>query len=137
MKRKIYEWIPSFIAVLMTIGVMTMFRACEAGEDGMWMNCHYVQMDVFYLGIVITLLSVIRIFLNRQLLKWVVCAAELLLVIITMLLPGTLMHMCMMETMRCHALMKPFVFVMCGAFVVAEAILIVVEGKVSRKEQTA
>ena len=42
--------------------------------------------------------------------------------VIAVLLPGTLMKMCMMDTMRCYAVMRPFAWIM-GALIALLSLL--------------
>ena len=107
-----HTWnLASFIcAALLVLGVMTLFKACGPAEDGTFMHCHDVQLCVFALGLCLAGLSLVLVFLSRsRLVRLFLEGAGLVLSAAAALLPGRLMPMCMMETMRCQALMKPFV----------------------------
>ena len=107
-----HTWnLASFIcAALLALGVMTLVKACGPAEDGTFMHCHDVQLCVFALGLCLAGLSLVLVFLSRsRLVRLFLEGAGLVLSAAAALLPGRLMPMCMMETMRCQALMKPFV----------------------------
>ena len=107
-----HTWnLASFIcAALLALGVMTFFKACGPAEDGTFMHCHDVQLCVFALGLCLAGLSLVLSFFSLFLpVRLFLEGAGLVLSAAAALLPGRLMPMCMMETMRCQALMKPFV----------------------------
>ncbi len=127
MKRSAVGYIPSAIAVFLSIGVMTAFRACARPEDGMWMNCHNVQMCVFAAGILSAACTIAPCFFNYnahgKIMSVVSSVTGIVIMIVCALLPGRIMHMCMMADMRCNSLMKPFTTVMSVMFIVSSAIL--------------
>ncbi|MEE5993223.1 MAG: DUF4418 family protein [Oscillospiraceae bacterium] len=112
MKQKISGVISTVIAVLLTLGVMTVFRACPIKEDGTWMHCHTAQMDMMYLGLAMAVCSVVTIFCKQEIIKIIMQVMNMVLSVLVVLVPTTFVHMCMMDTMRCHAVMKPFAIVM-------------------------
>lgn len=99
-------------SLILMIGSQTVFRACGPAEDGTWMNCHNAQMYVFYLSIALTALALAGIFVKNRMASAVIYSASAVLAVIVMLIPGVIVHMCMMETMRCHMLLKPFALIM-------------------------
>ena len=122
MKKNILEFAPAIIAVLLAAGVMTIFRACAKTEEGNWMNCHNAQLYVFVVSIIIAVISIAAAFVKSSKLKICLGIVAIVLAIITALLPGVLVHLCMMTTMRCHSLMRPSVIILCLLFIVFELI---------------
>ena len=122
MKKSILEFVPTFIAVLLAAGVMTIFRACAKTDEGTWMNCHNAQLYVFVVSLVIAAISIAAAFVKNTKLKMGLGIVTIVLAIITALLPGVLVHLCMMTTMRCHSLMRPSVIILCLLFIVFELI---------------
>ena len=135
MKKKVYEFIPAVLAILLSIGVVTVFKACDPMEDGSWMNCHNAQMQVFVLGLVLTALSVVGLFLKESLIKKIIEIVSIVLAVIIAIVPGVITHLCMMDTMRCHTLMRPFVIIFGILFIVAQVVVIVFGIINSKKEQ--
>ena len=95
-------------SLLLSIGVMTVFHACAAKEDGTFMHCHDVQLVVMGIGLV---LAVIYLILSKLpgAVRLVLSILTLVASICLFFIPGNLMPMCMMRTMRCFSVMQPFV----------------------------
>ena len=110
--RGAMQWAALVLSILFAVGVQTVFRSCPAGEDGSWMHCHDVQRYLFVIGIVLAAASAAGLFVRSRTAALVLSAAVVILAAAAVLLPGTIMPMCMMDTMRCHAMMKPFARVM-------------------------
>ncbi len=113
-KKSIFAWIPVILSGLLTVGTLTVFRACGPKEDGTWMHCHAAQNDIALAGAVIFVLLVAAALLKNRRLSAALQAAAAAGCVIAVLIPGTLVPMCMMTTMRCHAVMKVFVRIMGG-----------------------
>lgn len=111
MKRKITAISCTAVCLLLTVGVMTLFSACGQKDDGTWMKCHSAQMSVFYVGAVMTVLSAAAVFINKKAVFIIIKIITAVLAVTALLLPETIMPMCMMHTMRCYTTMKPFVLV--------------------------
>ncbi|MBQ6385713.1 MAG: DUF4418 family protein [Lachnospiraceae bacterium] len=111
-KKSIFAWIPAILSGLLIIGTLTVFRACGPKEDGTWMHCHTAQNDIALAGAVIFVLLVAAALIKNRRLSAALFAAAALGCVIVVLIPGTLVSMCMMTTMRCHAVMKMFARIM-------------------------
>ena len=111
MKKKILNIVPIVIALLLAVGVSTVFKGCGPKEDGSWMHCHTAQLHVFRLSLVVALLGLVDFLLKNRVAKLVLGGAAIVLSVVTVLIPGILVPLCMMETMHCQAVMKPFVSV--------------------------
>ena len=112
MKKKGLAIVSLVFALSLSAGVMTGFRACSAKEDGSFMHCHDVQMDVFWIGVVLSILAFVSILTKSRILIMGINGLSILLALGAFFLPGRIMTMCLMETMRCYTLMKPYVSVM-------------------------
>ena len=128
---------PVVFSGLMTLGVVTFFRACNIGEGGMWMNCHYAQMEVFYTGLVLTALSVAAIFIKNPRIRLIIRIAGIIAAVTAVVIPGNITGLCMMENMRCHTLMRPFVTVFGIFAAVSTALDIVISRQKTGKENMA
>ena len=122
MKKRIGDIVTIVVALLLAVGVSTVFSGCGPKEDGSWMHCHTAQIYVFRLGLAIALLTIVRTFFNSQFVKTILGGITVVLAIVTVLIPGVIVPLCMMETMHCHSVMKPFVRVV-GVILVAVGIV--------------
>lgn len=108
-KVSFIDFLPSILALLLAIGTVTVFKACPKKPDGTWMRCHHVQDMVFISSLILTAVSLIPAFLGNKIAKFSLLLLCLLATVLIMLLPGVLMPMCMMKSMRCYTVMQPFV----------------------------
>ncbi len=109
LKNSLLDILVFVLGLIIVIGSMTFFSACGPMEkDGMemWMNCHWAQVAITISGAVITLLSLISIFLNGKL-KSIFNFLEAIGGVLVILFPTVLIHTCMMNDMQCNAVMKP------------------------------
>lgn len=124
-KNIILSAVPAVLSLLLSLGTLTVFRACAAKEDGTWMNCHNAQNAVViaaaFLFIIFSVTMVIKIKAVRISLFLIGLAGS----IVIFLIPGTIVSMCMMNTMQCYTLMQPFVRVMSAVIAVFSVIGIV------------
>lgn len=111
MSKKISKWsmVPAVLGFLMTPGVMTVFHACGRKDDGTWMHCHAAQQGTAVMGIVIFVLFLLAALIKNRVAALLLSAAGIAACVVAMLIPGRIMPMCMMSTMRCHTVMQPFV----------------------------
>jgi len=133
-KRIIFSMIPVLINILLGLGVITVFSACERKEDGAWMRCHSAQMAVTICAVVLALLFLIIALVKIKVVRIILNLIALIVSIVTFLIPGTIMKMCMMNTMRCYTVMQPFVRIMTCICAVFAIIGIIRAGSGSRTE---
>ncbi len=103
---------PVVVSLLLAIGVMTIFSACGRKDDGSWMHCHDVQNAVAVCGLIMTALFALCVFVKNKMIRMLLYLAALAAAVVAFLLPGTIMPMCMMNTMRCYTVMQPYVRIM-------------------------
>ncbi len=114
-KESIWSLICFFLSLFLCVGVMTVFHACGRKDDGTWMHCHTAQIYVAAGAALLCILFLISMLLKKQ----AVCIATGILGaignILILFIPGSLVPMCMMHTMRCYTVMQPFVRIMAAA----------------------
>lgn len=106
------------IAILFTFGLRSFAGPC-VHDDGSAAACTMTGHVLFGLGIASIALSVLRILSADYHTKR---SFDLFLVIAGILIalsPGTVLPLCMMETMHCQAIMLPFARIMGGLMAVA------------------
>lgn len=100
--------ISSAAGLLLAVGSMTVFAACGPKDDGTMLNCHNAQIGVTLCGIGIAALFAIAAFVRNKAAVMICDAAALALSVITFLIPGFLVHICLLSNMFCQVRLKPF-----------------------------
>lgn len=119
------------LALVLTIGSFTVFKACPVGEDHV-MACHYAQLAVTTIGFVFTIQALAALLITNSKIRLGIAIAQIPLVIAVFFVPGTVFSLCMMSSMRCISIFKPAVRIVSGlSFVVtiADIVLNVVRNK--------
>ena len=111
--RKILNAAAIVLSVILAAGVKLMFHACGPKDDGSWMHCHTAENTVCICAVGMTLLLFGMLFLRNRKAAFVLGLLTAAAAIVTALVPNTIIHMCMMTDMRCHAVMKPAVIILC------------------------
>ncbi len=107
-------------AVFLTLGASFMFRACTV-HDGTFMVCHWAQNAVVLIGAVLVILSLLRLIIRGQEIRTGLALSISVVSAATILIPGRIVHLCMMETMQCQAVFRP-------AVIIVSALLAVIAG---------
>lgn len=132
MKRLILGIVQGIAALLLTIGAFTFFKAC-GDMDGKFMACHWAQNAVVLIGIVLSVLALIRIFIPDEGIKTGLSIAVFVLSVSAAFVPDTVINLCMMKDMACHTTFKPAVIVVSAVLALAALVDIIV-GAVRKKE---
>ena len=112
MKKKILSALLAVLCVFFTIGVMTVFRGCGAHDDGSFGPCYQARMAVFAMGFVMSA-QALTAFAAKSSSFSAGCSLSLAFTaLVAAFVPGRFISLCMMETMRCHMIMKPAVLVL-------------------------
>lgn len=130
-KFSLIRFIPALLSALLLLGTATVFQPCAAKEDGTWMHCHDVQTAVIAGSLFLTALLIGSGIIQSKKYAITMYIAAAICSGVIFFLPGIIMPMCMMHTMRCYAVMQPFVRIM-SALVCISSLLEMV--KAFRKE---
>ena len=125
-KITLLKLIPSGLSLLLALGSFTVFAACGVKEDGSWMRCHGAQTTVTLCAVLLSALLVWPAFVRKRALRIVLNGIGIAGSIAVFLIPGKLMPMCMMRTMRCYTLFQPFVRIM-AVLVVCSCLIQIVQ----------
>ena len=120
-KEKVFALLPAVFSLLLSLGVMTVFSACGMKEDGTWMRCHGAQNVVELGGFVLFFLFSFGAILKSRSLRLFLFAAGVIGAAALFFVPGDIMPLCMMKTMRCHTVFQPFVRLVSAVIVVSGA----------------
>lgn len=110
-------------------GQIFLFHACEPMEDGSWMTCHWADMALRGAACVLAVLAVARLLAPEGGLKTGLSVAMIPVSILAIAIPGGLISLCMMDGMRCRALMRPASLVLSILVIAAAAADIFFERK--------
>ena len=110
--KTLFNLIPVGLTLLLTLGSCTVFAACGVKEDGSWMRCHSAQTLVTICAVALSAFLLLPAFIRQKTLKIVLNGIGIAGSAAIFLIPGKLMPMCMMRTMRCYTLFQPFVRIM-------------------------
>ena len=120
-KSNIRSFIPAILSLILSIGSMTVFQACDRKEDGTWMHCHEAQIAAAVGGLILMILLLGMVFIRNKTFRIGLGVISILGAAVVFLIPGTIISMCMMHTMRCYVLMQPFVRIVCALIMVSAA----------------
>ncbi len=110
--RILVKLVPTVLCLLLAAGSVTVFSACGMKEDGTWMRCHSTQDTVVLCAFILSAVLLFHAFLHQRILGIILNVTGMAGAVAIFLIPGTLMPMCMMHTMRCYTLFQPFVRIM-------------------------
>ena len=108
------------LSVLLCFGTFFVFHPCGPKDDGSWMVCHWAGNVIVALGAAFSAASLARFFLPKSI-KIGISVSFIPFSIITLLVPGVLVKMCMMHDMRCWSVMKPAVVII-SVFIIITSI---------------
>ncbi len=98
------------LTLLLSLGTAFLFHPCSHTKpDGTWMMCHYAAIIIIALGTVMSVLSLVRVFIADNKIKAGVSLSFIPLSILTFLVPKILIPLCGNLEMRCHTIMRPAV----------------------------
>ncbi len=95
------------LSLLLALGAQFLFCACGAQEDGSYMRCHWAQLSVVTCGVILLVIFLMILLVRERNIKIGLLMASLPVCVATMLFPGTIIGLCMMNTMHCQAMLRP------------------------------
>ena len=100
------------LPVLLLMGIMTFAGPCGMHDDGSVSSCFWASRSLMGLAIALVLIALGRLGLSQSReLRRGLNLATVVLGILVLVTPGGLIDLCMMQTMRCHTIMRPFALV--------------------------
>lgn len=108
------------IGAVFLIGIRTFFKPCGPTDEGTWMTCHWAGQAATGVAAVLLCLAVAHVIVRNPGIKAGLTIAVIPTAVLAILIPGNLISMCMMDTMRCHAVMKPGVMI-CSVLMILAA----------------
>lgn len=107
--------------IIYFVGILTFFAPCAAKPDGSWMTCHWAGQAVAAFAATIAAVALTHLLAPSAGIKLGLSAALIPVALCAAVVPGNLIHLCGMKTMRCHTVMHPAV-VVASLLVIAAAV---------------
>ena len=110
-KYSVCDILLPILALCFLLGLFFAFGPCGPKEDGSWMTCHWAgQAEKGTAGLLLAL-TLLHLIPGRAEMKTGLDLAQIGVCVLTLLLPGRLIGLCMMHDMRCRSVMTPAVTV--------------------------
>lgn len=109
-KRPVASIAVFLFSLVLFAAVMTVLSPCGPKEDGTFMSCHQAGTALRILSGAAVGISLFSMLMAAKENAKMRLAADLLIVVLCLailIVPGNVIHLCMMPEMRCRALMKP------------------------------
>lgn len=114
------------LALVLVIGSCTFLQPC-IHEDGNFGTCHYAGVLLTWVGVILLLQAVCAVVTTNRGVRAGLAVASILAGTLAFKVPGGLIPLCGMNTMRCNLIMKPASMLLTGIYVVqavAEVIIL-------------
>ena len=121
MKTRLHDYLLIALSVLLVLGCKTVFGPCPVKNPQLLMSCHYAGEAVFFAGVLLVVLGVLRLGLTPPL-KKISNLAIGAVALVAMSFMGLTLQLCPSTRMHCHLYMKPFVIFM-GLLLLVVALL--------------
>ena len=108
LKISVIDVVSVVVSVFFLVGITCWFGACGPKADGSYMNCHNAQIAVAVCGICLALLFLAEAFVRNKTARLILDAAALALCPVIFMIPGTLVHICLLSKMYCQVRLRPF-----------------------------
>ena len=118
---------------LRSMETLRFFDDLNSTGSGSFMNCQWAWRAVTGISVLMAIQSLVMIVLRNNGIGEGISISLVLEAILALVLPGCVIPLCMMETMRCHAIMKPGVMVFGIIIAVLSAINVVLLHKGAAK----
>lgn len=116
-------------SVIFLAGMQTVFAPCGPKEDGSWMTCHWAGMAVTGLSVVMVVTALAHFVFKDRGIRTGLSLAMIPAAVLSALIPGVLIRLCMMDTMRCHTHTRPGAIV-CALLVIIAAVADILKNRI-------
>ncbi len=111
-KDMIPAWILLVLSVVAAAGSQTFLSPC-IHADGSFGPCHWAGQALLGVACTAGVLAVLALFLKRA--RWGIYLSALPVCALGILVPGTLIDLCRMSSMRCRMIMQPAMIILFSA----------------------
>ena len=132
MKKSLFAILVLVLAALIAVGSVTVIGPC-VHADGSAAACTGTGRAILIDGCVMAALALLALLIRKPGIRIILFAAAFCAAVVSILLPGTLMPLCKMDTMHCRAVMQPAVMILSGAAAIISLTGIISEQSKSRR----
>ena len=132
MKKSLFAILVLVLAALIAVGSVTVIGPC-VHADGSAAACTGTGRAILIDGCVMAALALLALLIRKPGIRIILFAAAFCAAVAGILLPGTLMPLCKMDTMHCRAVMQPAVMILSGAAAITSLIGMISEQRKSRR----
>jgi len=111
MKITVLTVILLVLAVIIAVGSVTVLGPC-AHEDGSEAPCTGTGRAILADGILLAVLSVFLLFIKAPKMRLILFMITAVAALAGILMPGTLLPVCKMDTMHCRMVMQPAIIIL-------------------------
>lgn len=111
MKITVLTVILLVLAVIIAVGSVTVLGPC-VHEDGSEAPCTGTGRAILADGILLAVLSVFLLFIKAPKMRLILFMITAVAALAGILMPGTLLHVCKMDTMHCRMVMQPAIIIL-------------------------
>ena len=129
-----FGWINLALGGTMAVGSQTFLAPC-VHEDGSFGSCHWAGQMMLGLGILLCVLALCSLLARQPAGRAGLYLAQGLAGALGFLVPGTLIALCGMHSMRCRAIMQPGMRILCAATVLMGIVGGVLEWRKAKRGQ--
>ena len=118
------------LGIVFLVGIFSFFGSCPGPkDDGTWMVCHWASRAIGGVAAVMAVVSAIHLFVSDAKMKMGLDIAIIPMALLAAAIPGNIINLCMIATMRCHTIMHPAVIVMSVLMIAAAVFDLVMQRK--------
>ena len=100
------------LSVVIAVGSVSFLGPC-VHEDGSFGSCHWAGQAMLGIGLLLAVLSLAALLVKDCRLRAGILFAAAAAAVLGIFVPGTLINLCGMATMRCRAVMRPAMTLLC------------------------
>ena len=105
------------ISIVFTAGIRGWFKVCEPMGEG-FMSCHWAGETLKAMSITMLVLCIIHVFMPDEKIKIGMDIAFIGVLVFSLMIPGGVINLCMMEDMKCRSLTKPWNMGICIVWII-------------------
>ena len=101
------------LSCVIAVGSVSFLGPC-VHEDGSFGSCHWAGQAMLGIGLLLAVLSLAALLVKDGRLRAGFLFAAAAAAVLGLFIPGTLIRLCGMATMRCRAVMRPAMMLLCA-----------------------
>ena len=101
------------VSCVIAVGSVSFLGPC-VHEDGSFGSCHWAGQAMLGIGLLLAVLNLAALLVKDGRLRAGLLFAAAAAAVLGLFVPGTLIRLCGMATMRCRAVMRPAMMLLCA-----------------------